>query len=129
MKKTLSPFLLACMLAVTTWGSAELYPKTGIIKVRVTGIESDKGQIRAELFDRKDRWMKSERAAVTKTIKAKAGTVEFEMVAPLDRRYALSIHHDENANGKVDTGFPIPKPVEPVGASNFSGNSIPRFYD
>jgi uncharacterized protein (DUF2141 family) len=127
-KKTAFLTGLLLLLLVAAESAAELYPKTGVIRIRVTGLESDKGSIRADLYDKKDRWMKPERAVVSKVVKAKAGTIEFEMVAPIGRRYALSIHHDENGNGKVDTGF-IPKPIEPVGASNFSGDSIPRFYD
>ena len=127
-KKAFGIFLLLLSMSLTPTG-AELYPTLGTITVKLEGVETSDGFIRTTLFDRKDRWMNEERAAVTKVVKAQAGSMVIEMEAPVGRRYALSVHHDLNGNGKMDTGFPIPKPTEPVCASFFTGNSIPRFYE
>lgn len=126
-KLALKAVLLLGLL--TGFGAAELYPKMGTITVKLNGVESNKGTLLLYLYDKKDRWMKPERAAVVEKVQPKAGEMVIQLSAPLGRRYALSVIHDENDNGKVDTGFPIPKPVEPVGASYFTGNSIPRFYN
>lgn len=121
--------ILFILISSVLPGWSELYPKMGTLTVNLQGVESNEGTIRLELFDSKDRWMNSDRAVVTRTVQARAGKMVVELQAPLGRRYALSVHHDVNNNQKMDTGFPIPKPTEPVGASNFTGNSIPRFYE
>jgi uncharacterized protein (DUF2141 family) len=128
MKQTFWILFLLLALSLVPAG-AELYPTLGTITVKIEGIETSEGFIRATLFDKKERWMNEERAAVTKVVKAQAGEMVIEMEAPLGKRYALAVHHDQNGNGKMDTGFPIPKPTEPVGASYFTGNAIPRFYE
>ena len=82
----------------------------GTIRIKLSGVESNQGKIICHLYDKKSRWMKPRLAAASKSLSAEKGVMEFELEAPLDKRYALSIHHDENDNQKMDTGFPIPKP-------------------
>ena len=81
------------------------------------------------LFNKKDNWLNVERAFATINVRASKPTmkVTFENI-PLRARYAVSVQHDLNGNGKMDTGRFIPMPVEPVGASYHSGNSMPRYY-
>lgn len=124
-----SAFIFFLLVLTTVPALGELYPKLVTLTVQVKGLKSSEGSLVLELFDSKDRWMRAGKAVVSKRVKAEAGTMVVALEAPAGRRYALSVHHDINDNGKVDTGFPIPKPTEPVGASNFTGNSIPRFYN
>jgi uncharacterized protein (DUF2141 family) len=66
---------------------------------------------------------KTENAAVNKTVEITPTgiTVTFSDVAP--GTYAVTITHDENENGKLDTGF-MGKPKEGYGASNNPQNKI-----
>jgi uncharacterized protein (DUF2141 family) len=116
--------------ALLASASAELYPKTGTIAVKVVGLETAKGTVRGHLFNSKDSWLKYDRAICAASAKAKQGetVLRFERV-PLNDRYALSIYQDENENGKMDAGSFIPIPKEPVGASNHDGNSMPRYFE
>lgn len=66
---------------------------------------------------------KTENAATSQTVAiTPAGvTVTFKDVAP--GTYAVTITHDENENGKMDTGF-MGKPKEGYGASNNPQNKL-----
>lgn len=59
-------------------------------------------------------------AAVKRTIQTGAGPIRFTGIPPGD--YALSVFHDENRNGKLDTLLGIPR--EGFG---FSRNPVVRF--
>lgn len=124
-------YLLSVALVVGLTGTlmAELYPKIGTIQISLSGVESNQGQIVCLVYDKRDRWMKESKAVFRTSVPAKKGNMSFGVEAALNKRYAITVYHDENQNGKLDTGAFIPKPTEPVGASHFSGSSIPRFYD
>ena len=109
---------------------ADLYPKTGIVEVQVSGVTSNQGTVRGYVFANRDSWLKNERAVAVATTAAKAGEVElrFDKV-PLGERYAISVYQDENDNGKLDTRSVLPIPTEPVGASNYQGGSMPRYFE
>lgn len=121
---------LLALLCLTGQLIAELYPKTHTLVVTVKNVGSNKGRVVGYLFDSKDTWLDYKRAALVTSSEAKPGivTLTFEKV-PVSARYSLSVYHDENDNGVMDVGSLIPMPAEPVGASNHSGSSMPRFYD
>jgi uncharacterized protein (DUF2141 family) len=75
----------------------------GKLKVTIKKIKEAKGNIRVGLFTSEDDFLK--KAAFGKVIKAEQGevTVVFENLQPGD--YAVSIIHDENENGKLDSNF------------------------
>lgn len=126
------PFLFSLLVTAVLLASAsaDLYPKTGTIVVKILGLESAKGTVRGYLFNSKDSWLKYERAVCSTSAEAKTGetVLRFEKV-PLNDRYALSVYQDENENGLMDAGSLIPIPKEPVGASNYDGSSMPRYYE
>ena len=93
-------------------------PQPNVIHVEVVGLHSDKGQVLCALYSSRDGFPKqSERALarVTSDIAQKQAVCEFSGIAP--GTYALSVFHDENSNGKLDTKF-MGIPREGVGASN-----------
>jgi uncharacterized protein (DUF2141 family) len=114
---------LAAMMvgAVSAFGQTSTpAPAGNVIHVDISGLRSDKGQMlcalyssaQAEAFPKKaDKAV----ARLTAKIVDHQAVCEFTGVAP--GTYAVSVVHDENSNGKLDTNF-IGMPREGVGASN-----------
>lgn len=89
---------------------------------------SDEGDLRFVLFDSKDNFLKSPAHAEVIAIADKQGTWTIEDL-PYGT-YAVLVHHDINANGKMERHW-YGKPIEPTGASNNSPARMgpPRFKD
>lgn len=95
-------FISLCIHAKGAWSQA------ASLEVNVNNIKSDKGSIRVGLFNTEKDFLKN--AVEGKVVKASGSdvTVLFENLQPGD--YALSVIHDENENGKLDSNaFGIPK--------------------
>jgi uncharacterized protein (DUF2141 family) len=77
--------------------------QTGKLNVVITGINEAKGNIRVGLFDNEGNFLK--KTVKGKTVKAGADkvTVAFDDVAPGE--YAVSVIHDANENGELDSNF------------------------
>lgn len=94
------------------------------VKLRVSNIQSQVGKLYVSVYDSKDTFLGD-----TKVIEQvvglegmEEGTLAIELKLPYGS-YAISVHHDNNANGKMDSNF-IGIPKEPVGLSN---GHVPRF--
>jgi uncharacterized protein (DUF2141 family) len=77
------------------------------LEVIVTAIKNDRGTVRVGIF--KDESTFLEKAAYGQVVKAQPGEVKviFDLPAGI---YAISVIHDENENGGLDSGvFGIPK--------------------
>lgn len=93
-------------------------PQPNILHVEVIGLHNDKGQVVCALYSSRDGFPKQNEKAsahVSSAIADKKAVCEFSGIAP--GTYAISVFHDENANGKLDTKF-MGIPREGVGASN-----------
>ena len=93
------------------------------IHVQVQGLRSDRGQVVCALFATAQDFPKRPDRALARTsaqILAGRATCEFPRVPA--GTYAISVFHDENGNGKLDTNW-LGIPREGVGASN---NPKPR---
>ena len=102
MKKNI---LLSIFLAMIAFGT--VYSQ-GSIEVTVKNIKEPKGTIRIGLFDNEKDFL--EKAIDGKIVKAEGTevTVRFENLKAGD--YAISVIHDENENGDLDSNFiGIPK--------------------
>ena len=112
-------FLFAAVLAPAEQARLPVQPpQPNIIHVEVVGLRSDKGQVLCALYSSRDGFPKqSEKALgrVSSGISEKQAVCEFSGIAP--GTYAISVFHDENSNGKLDTKF-MGIPREGVGASN-----------
>ncbi len=92
--------------------------QVNLIHVEIDGLRNDKGQVVCALFSSAADFPKNGDKAIEH---AKSGishgqaVCEFPGVAP--GRYAVSVFHDENSNGKMDTNL-VGIPREGVGASN-----------
>jgi len=111
-------FLFAAVLAPAEPALAQGNPQPNIIHVEVVGLHSDKGQVICALYSSRDGFPKQDEKAVARVSSAitqKQAVCEFSEIAP--GTYAISVFHDENSNGKLDTKF-MGIPREGVGASN-----------
>lgn len=84
------------------------------VTVTIENIKGTKGSIRIGVFDKEDDFLK--KAIDGKVVKVEGDkvTVEFDKLKP--GTYAISVIHDENENGELDTKMGIPK--EGIGFSN-----------
>jgi uncharacterized protein (DUF2141 family) len=119
MQSELPTFLLpAFFLAWTRLCLAQVGPTPNVIHVDVEKLRSDKGQVFCALYSSSAGFPKASQKAVARTtssISNKRATCEFSAILP--GTYAISVFHDENSNGKLDTNF-LGIPREGVGASN-----------
>jgi uncharacterized protein (DUF2141 family) len=108
-------------------------PAPSVIRVVANGLKDSKGKMFCALYEAanaKDFPTRPERAAMRTfaPIADKAASCTFADVKP--GTYAVAVFHDEDDNGKLDTGF-MGIPTEPTGASNDAHGSMgpPKFED
>lgn len=78
------------------------------IVVIVEGLKNSKGTVMVGLFDNDDDFLERPVRGEVAAINSRAATVVFRGLRP--GRYALSVIHDENSNGKLDrNALGIPK--------------------
>lgn len=89
-----------------------------VIRVEIDGLHSDRGQVLCALFSSAADFPKKPEKALAhdkSTILNRHARCQFESIPA--GTYAVSVFHDENSNGKLDTNF-LGIPREGVGASN-----------
>lgn len=119
-QKLLASIICIASIAPATVSAAEL-------TVTINGIASDKGKVLVALYDTAEIWMK--RAIKYAGAEAKTNSLTVVMKDLPEGDYAISIHHDENGNGKFDTNV-IGIPLEPYGFSNdAAGNFGPPTFE
>src|ERR1700723_4782445 len=128
---------LACAFAMSSLAAAaQPAPKPApaggaTVTVQVVGVHSPKGQVVCLLYAGGVGFPgKPDKAAakLTVPISGETATCAFPNVAPGD--YAIELFHDENSNGKLDTGF-MGIPSEGFGASNDAPEKFgpPKYAD
>lgn len=85
------------------------------IKVEVSGLKSDKGQVMIGLYNSEKQFLKTIYKGSVAAIKDNKAKTTFSNLPKGE--YAVSVFHDENGNGKLDTNF-MGIPKEDYGASN-----------
>ncbi|MFK7813622.1 MAG: DUF2141 domain-containing protein [Maribacter sp.] len=101
------------LLLVTTFAQAQEEGTT--IELKIEHISNDDGQLLIGLYDSEDNWLKKRRMSALGQITSGASAVTFKNVP--DGVYGVSLFHDENNNGKLDTNF-LGIPKEDTGSSN-----------
>ena len=97
------------------------------LTVEIRGLTSANGKVLISLYDKADGWMKRGLKTGGTAAQKEGVTYEFKDLPMGD--YAISIHHDENANGKFDTNL-VGMPIEPYGFSNDAmGNFGPPTFE
>jgi len=117
--------LLSSLLAMIAFGTAF---SQGSIEVTVKNIKDPKGTIRVGLFNNEKDFL--EKAIDGKIVKAEGAevTVLFENLKAGD--YAVSVIHDENENGELDSNFMgIPKEGFAFGNNAMGTFGPPGFKD
>jgi uncharacterized protein (DUF2141 family) len=105
---------------------------TGSIKARFHKLHNTNGQLVVMLFSSREGFpVKSAKAFAKKILPANDPKCEVVFETIPYGSYAVSVFHDENSNGKVDTVFLIGIPKEGVGCSNNPKSSFgpPSFAD
>jgi uncharacterized protein (DUF2141 family) len=92
------------------------------IAVQVENLKSDKGVCRAYLFNQSEYFPnKVEKAFASKVVKISGNKASLNFEKVPAGTYAISVIHDENNNGKLDTNM-LGIPTESYGASK---NALP----
>ncbi|MFK8001724.1 MAG: DUF2141 domain-containing protein [Polyangiales bacterium] len=93
-------------------------------RILIQGVRNSDGQVACALFSSADGFPSEQDKAIHgKVLSAKAGTIEFEFEGVPHGQYAISVLHDENNNGRLDTNI-LGMPREGYGVS---GNAFRRF--
>ena len=111
MKKSL--LMACCVLAVPMTALAD---GAGALIVNLSGMKSDEGRMVYAIWSGPEGWLEGNtlREGAVEITEGRS-MIRFEDLA--HGEYAISVYHDRNGNGKLDTGlFGIPK--EPLGTSN-----------
>ena len=88
----------------------------GTIVVKVTGLRSEKGQVKIAVFNSPEKWL-GEQPIYSSTIDVAGQTVVWKINDVPYGDYGIAVLHDENKNGKMDKNF-VGIPLEPYGFSN-----------
>lgn len=119
----LDKIFIALLLLITSFvmcGSVSAQDKTGKIVVQVKNFKSNDGKARFLIFssNEKKSFPKEKDKAYGKfVVPIKDNQVIFTFENLPYGEYAISVHHDEDDNGKVNSNF-IGIPNEGLGASN-----------
>lgn len=89
--------------------------ETTAIEIEITNIDNDDGQMRIGLYNSKDHWLKKPLKGITGEIVDGKCTASFSDIS--DGTYAISVFHDKNNDGKLETNF-LGIPSEDTGSSN-----------
>lgn len=99
------------------------------IEIKIKGMKSEDGQVLALLFSSAAGFPdKVDKAMQKVLIPAKKGDVDFAFLNLNSGEYAITVVHDENKNGKLETNW-IGMPKEGIGVSkDAEGNFGPPSY-
>lgn len=109
--KSIKQLTIATVLVLT---SILTYGQQSTISIEVTNINSEEGVILIGLFDSEKNFLKS--SVKEEKIKATKGKLKVSFENIPSGTYTISVIHDENSNGNLDTNF-MGIPNEPYGIS------------
>ncbi|MBV1775422.1 DUF2141 domain-containing protein [Burkholderiaceae bacterium DAT-1] len=85
------------------------------LQVEVKGVEEASGMVQVALFNSEGTWLNKRFTSMSASARKGTVSVTFKDIPMGD--YAISVYHDVNGNGKLDSNF-IGMPSEPYGFSN-----------
>ena len=89
------------------------------LTVNFTSVRDGGGKLYYDLYSTEDSYNKEQGEALGGTIAAQEGTDTLVLHHMRPGFYALTVFHDENGNGKLDTNF-LGQPKEQFGISNIT---------
>ena len=89
---------------------------SGTIILKVTGLRSEKGQVKIAVFNSSETWL-GDHPAYNATIDVDGQSVTWRLNDVPYGDYGIAVFHDENKNGKMDKNL-LGIPLEPYGFSN-----------
>ncbi len=114
----------AASATTTTITTPVVAEQTGTITIRITDLKKNIGLLGVSLYNTKKGFPGDHKAACATALKKVTGDQDEVVFQNMPYgNYAVSVLHDENSNGKLDTRFLIPIPKEGIGVSN---NPKPR---
>jgi uncharacterized protein (DUF2141 family) len=110
--------LVAFALSSPATADEETASPPAVLKVDVTNIPNEKGQIGCSLYSKEDGFpSKPEKADAMMFVKAKAGKASCVFKGLKPGKYAVSVMHDEDKDGELKTSM-VGRPKEWWGVSN-----------
>ena len=126
---------IVAMIAVCASGlhAGEPAGRSAILKVRIDGLRSTRGKILAYVWNQGDGFPSEKQKTLTiAEVAIRGGQAEVDVEVPAsEKRLAISVMHDENGNGKMDSNV-LGIPLEGYATSNNVPHSMigpPRFKD
>ncbi len=118
---------MAALLSLTGPALGQISAPSGSIDLAIEGARSERGLIRICLSANARHFpdCSGDPAARTANIPATATTTRFEGLAP--GTYAVSLVHDENSNGRLDTTLMLPREGFGFSRNPRIGMGPPRF--
>jgi uncharacterized protein (DUF2141 family) len=108
----------AALLAFTVTATASAETNRGTIVVNLRGFANDDGQALLALYDKAEAFPRRSEEAIRRVrVPVKGKKARLQLTDLPYKSYAISVFHDENGNGKLDTNL-IGIPTERLGASN-----------
>ena len=133
--KRICRVVIVATIAVCASGlnAGEPAGRSAILKVRIDGLRSTRGKILAYVWNQGDGFPSEKQKTLTiAEVAIRGGQAEVDVEVPAsERRLAVSVMHDENGNGKMDSNF-LGIPLEGYATSNNVPHSMigpPRYKD
>ena len=89
----------------------------GTLDVVVTNVEGDQGDVMVALYSDEKTYLDEKAAVASHQVEARAGRVVVSFPDLADGRYAVTLYHDANGNGKLDKSW-LGVPKEGYGFGN-----------
>jgi uncharacterized protein (DUF2141 family) len=107
--------ILFCTLVAGTLVAG--FTQAAELVVKVSDVRTQKGRLLMAVFNSADAWDGKAKAVASQALDATATEADFHFPGLAAGRYAVSVMHDENGNGKLDSNF-LGMPTEGYGFSN-----------
>ena len=101
--------------------------QAGELHVEVKGLTEIKGDLLVAVFNQKGQWLKQ--ASVNRKLGVTQSVLSVQFDNLPEGEYAVSVFHDLNSNGKLDSNA-VGMPTEPYGFSNNAASNFgPPSFD
>lgn len=118
---------------VSSLNAGEPAGRPAVLKVRIEGLRSTAGKALVYVWNQGDGFPSEKQKTLTiAEVAIRGGQAEVDVAVPVsEKRLAVSVMHDENGNGKMDSNF-LGIPLEGYATSNNVPHSMvgpPRYKD